>query len=63
MADYRIFQGKDTKQIDGHTTRPAQAEGWYYEPSDYESDVLYSSPYMSKEDAETAAAMEFDETE
>lgn len=34
MAEYRVFQGKETKQIDEQTTRPAEAESWYYEPSD-----------------------------
>jgi hypothetical protein len=35
MAEYRVFQGNETTQIDEHTTRPAEAESWYYEPSDY----------------------------
>src|SRR5215813_11194885 len=63
MAEYRVFQGKDTKQVDGHTTRPADPTAWYYEPSDYEGDVLYSASYPTEEEARTAAEMEFGEVE
>jgi len=63
MAEYRVFQGKDTKQVDGHTTRPADPTAWYYELSDYEGDVLYSASYPTEEEARTAAEMEFGEVE
>ena len=55
MTAYRIFQGHTTRQINGHTTRAAEPQGWYYEPADYEGDVLYSEPFRSREDAEAAA--------
>lgn len=63
MAEYRVFQGKTTRQIDGHTTHEAEPEGWYYEPSDYEGDVLYSEPYATEEEARTAAEMDLGEAE
>jgi hypothetical protein len=63
MDDYRIFQGKTTRQVDGHTTREADAEAWYYEPDDYEGDVLYSAPYPTRDAAEAAAQAEPDEQE
>ena len=63
MAEYRVFQGKETKQIDEQTTRPAEAESWYYEPSDYKGDVLYSPPFATQDEADTAAAMELQEAE
>ena len=51
----RIFQGHTTRQIDGHTGQAAQADAWYYEPEDYEGDVLWSEPFASREEAEQAA--------
>jgi hypothetical protein len=59
MVNYRVFQGRDTRQIDGHTGKAADAEAWYYEPSDYEGDVLYSVAYASEEAAYEAAEEEF----
>jgi hypothetical protein len=63
MADYRIFQEKTTKQVDGHTTRPANPEAWYYEPLDHEGDVLYSEGYPTENAARAAADAEFSEVE
>jgi hypothetical protein len=63
MADYRIFQGKTTKQLDSHTRAAADPEGWYYEPVDYKSDVLYSEAYATEEEAHNAADAEFGEYE
>jgi hypothetical protein len=59
----RIFQGTDTRQLDGHTRRPAEAEAWYYEPDDYAGDVLWSPPYPSRAAAEAAAAASLTEEE
>lgn len=58
MAEYRVFQGHTTRQIDGHTARAAQPQGWYYEPTDYEGDVLYSVAYATRQAAEDAATIE-----
>lgn len=55
MTHYRLFQGKDTRQIDGHTTRPAEAEAWYWEPSDYEGDTLWSEAFATRDAADAAA--------
>ena len=58
MNPYRFFQGASTRQVDGHTGRPADPQAWYYEPADYEGDVLYSAPYATRAEAEDAAARE-----
>jgi len=63
MAEYRVFQGKTTQQVDGHTRRAADAEAWYYEPLYYEGEVLYSASYPTEEAAKTAADVEFGEVE
>jgi hypothetical protein len=51
----RIFQGSSTRQVDGHTSKPAQTSGWYWEPEDYEGDVLWSEAYPTREEAAEAA--------
>jgi len=63
MAEYRVFQGKTTQQVDGHTRRAADAEAWYYAPLYYEGAVLYSASYPTEEAAKTAADVEFGEVE
>lgn len=54
MEKVRIFRGDETNQLDsdGHRADP---EKWYYEPSDYEGDVLWSRGYGSRADAYHAA--------
>jgi hypothetical protein len=52
---WRIYQGRDTQRVDAHTRKPAQAEAWYAEPADYESLVLYSEPFVTREEAEAWA--------
>ena len=52
---YRLFQGWETRQIDGHTGKPAMPTAWYFEPADYEGDVLYSADYADRAAAEEAA--------
>jgi hypothetical protein len=52
---WRIYQGRDTQRVDAHTRKPAQAEAWYAEPVDYESLVLYSEPFVTREEAEAWA--------
>lgn len=55
---YRIFRGGETKQIDGVTSRKANPEAWYYEPADYEGDVLWSRAFATEDEARAAAASE-----
>jgi hypothetical protein len=50
----RIFRGDETKQICSDGTR-ADPELWYYEPADYEGDVLWSKGYGSRAEAYHAA--------
>ena len=52
---WRFYQGRDTQRVDAHTRKPAQAEAWYAEPADYESLVLYSEPFVTREEAEAWA--------
>jgi hypothetical protein len=52
---WRFFQGQDTQRVDAHTRKPAQAQAWYAEPKDYDSPVLYSEPFVTREEAETWA--------
>lgn len=52
---WHFFQGHDTQRVDAHTRKPAQAEAWYAEPKDYEGIVLYSEPFVTREDAEAWA--------
>lgn len=51
---YRIFQGNETRQINGVTGQPANQAAWYCEPEDYAGDVLWSPPLATK-----AAAQDF----
>ena len=52
---WHFFQGHDTQRVDAHTRKPARAEAWYAEPKDYESPVLYSEPFVTRDEAETWA--------
>jgi hypothetical protein len=49
--DWRFFQGHETQRVDAHTRKPAQAEAWYAEPREYDSHVLYSEPFITREEA------------
>ena len=51
---YRVFQGKDTRQVEPNGKKPRPRE-WFYEPVDYEGDTLWSYGYSSKEEAMKAA--------
>jgi hypothetical protein len=53
--DWRFFQGQDTQRVDAHTRKPAQAEAWYAEPREYDSNVLYSEPFVTRDEAEAWA--------
>lgn len=50
-STYRIFPGSETRQLQGHTHEPAVEQGWYWQPRDYQGDVLYSNPYADAEEA------------
>jgi len=52
---WRFFQGHDTWRVDAHTRKPAQAEAWYAEPRAYDSQVLYSEPFVTRDEAEAWA--------
>ena len=58
---YTIFQGKYTRQIDGHTGYMAHDERWYFEPLAYEGDLLWSEGYATQAEAEQAAREEQDD--
>jgi hypothetical protein len=53
--DWRFFQGRDTQRVNAHTRMPARAEAWYAEPREYDSNVLYSEPFVTREEAEAWA--------
>ena len=52
----RIFRGDSTSQLQ-HDGRKADPELWYYEPRDYEGDVLWSKGYGSRAEAYHAAGL------
>lgn len=52
---WRFYQGRDTQRVNAHTRKPAQAEAWYAEPGDYEGIVLYSEPFLTRDEAEAWA--------
>jgi hypothetical protein len=52
---WHFFQGRDTYRVDAHTRKPAQAEAWYAEPRAYDSQVLYSEPFVTRDEAEAWA--------
>src|SRR6266571_2884297 len=52
---WRFYQGRDTQRVDAHTRKPARAEAWYAEPVGYESIVLYSEPFVTRDEAEAWA--------
>lgn len=52
---YRVYRGADVNQVraDGSALHP---HTWYYEPIDYEGDVVFDQQgYATREEAETAA--------
>jgi hypothetical protein len=55
LRPWRVFQGHATHRVDAHTRKPAQAQAWYAEPADYDSNVLYSEPFVTRDEAETWA--------
>jgi hypothetical protein len=51
----RFFRGADTQQVDGVTLVEAEPDLWYYEPADYDGDVLWSQGYCDLLAAREAA--------
>lgn len=54
-TEFRIFQGRETKQLDGVTSKKPKPAAWYWEPTSYEGDVTFSQPCASAKAAEKAA--------
>lgn len=52
---YRIFRGSETEQVDPWVGESADADSWFWEPEDYDGDVLYSRSYESEDEATAAA--------
>ena len=50
----RVFRAEDTRQVDAQG-RPAVSGAWYWEPTDYDGDVLWSSPSKTRVAAISAA--------
>lgn len=53
--EFRFFLGASTKQIDLHGNR-AKPESWYWEPTDYTGDVLWSGAFATKQEAQEDCA-------
>ena len=51
---WRFYQGRDTQRVDAHTRKPAQA-GPGMQAGDYEGIVLYSEPFLTRDEAEAWA--------
>lgn len=58
-GDVRLFLGSESRQLDasGHRAAPEQ---WYWEPIDYDGDVLWSDGFGSRSDAYQSACRELD---
>jgi hypothetical protein len=52
----RLFRGDETAQLQ-YDGRKADPELWYWEPDDYEGDVLWSKGYGSRAEAYHAAGL------
>ena len=52
---WRFYQGRETPRVEAHTRKPAHADAWYAEPAGYDSLVLYSEPFVTREEAEAWA--------
>lgn len=48
---WRIFKGSETGQVDGVTGRPAKSNLYYFEPANYDGDVLWSNGFKSPQQA------------
>jgi hypothetical protein len=52
---FRIFQGRETKQLDGVTEKRPKPSAWYWEPADYDGDVTFSRPESTAKAAQNQA--------
>jgi hypothetical protein len=59
-SSYRLFLGRETRQVQSHTGRPALQDGWHWEPATYTGDVLWDEAYDSREEAAQAAEAAYD---
>jgi hypothetical protein len=55
-----LLHRRDTRQIDGVTGDAPDPALWYYEPTDYEGDVLWSRGFVTRAAAEDAARIELE---
>ncbi len=55
----RIFPGRATKQLT-HDGKPADSASWYWEPADYDGDVLWDRAYVDIDAARAAAQAHLD---
>lgn len=53
----RVFSGADTNQVDAVTGQRANPELWYWEPADYDGDVLWSDGRRSLEEMRSVVSM------
>ncbi|TAK10609.1 MAG: hypothetical protein EPO32_14865 [Anaerolineae bacterium] len=56
IDNVRLFRGDETKQLQ-YDGRPADPELWYFEPADYDGDVLWSKGYRCRADAYHASGL------
>lgn len=56
INNVRLFRGDATEQLQ-HDGRKADPELWYWEPVDYEGDVLWSKGHGCRADAYHAAGL------
>lgn len=57
MLKYRIFKGSETSQVH-YCGESINSEAWYYEPIDYDGDILWSIGYNSRQEAESVFTQE-----
>lgn len=56
-TSYRIFRGSETKQLTAFR-KPASPDAWYFEPSDYDGDMLWSMGHATEHEAQEAAELD-----
>lgn len=56
MSNFKIFKGNETEKQSA-SCLPANPTLWYWEPNDYDDDVLWSIGFIEKEGAEIAARL------
>ena len=54
---YRVFLGSTSRQLDANPGCKRDDAAWYFEPVDYDGDVLWSPAYATKAEAIAAAAL------